>query len=304
VEGYVTAMQTRGESRAAWVIALRFRGSQDALRAQIDAKAGLELQWRSSAQSDEANPAPCAQGRCPMSAHFADEHTLVLARGVWHASPSEKGSERACLELARDNPNALEVAARRAESLFADGPSNLPIETRSVARVAADSVVIERDDLMASSEAAEQMLLRDAGSDVLGGAARGIDLDASRTREDVLVHTHLRVRWDDLTLRAGDDERAEHARRYAERLTRVRPDTAVDFSSRDDVLRELAARRQLAEDSTADPAQVRADLAAFLDRALREHPDDAELRAARAALLPTPPEPPVTPPGGPAMTPP
>ena len=294
VAAYASALRARAESRAASVIVLRFADDAGLVRARLDAASGLELRW------DSPEALACAQASCPTVARFVDAHTVRLARGVWEASGQAAGSERACVALANGDPEAVEVSARRNASLLAGGPSDLPIETRSIVVASPAAAQLTRDDLMPSSEAAERLVQRGGASDAFGGVLSGFDLAAtSRTQEDLVVHTKLRLCWDDLRLRFADERRLVQARRYADALGQVHADANVDFDDAAAVLAELAVREQLARDSSADPSAVRSQLLAFVARGLAKHPESGALRAAHERLGVQ-----VTTPGEPAMTPP
>lgn len=295
VEAFASATRTRGGSGAASVLVLRVRDAVQA-RAFLAAHSGLDLRWQA------AEPEPCPPAGCPTFARMLDARTVVLVRGRWPEGQA-KGVERSCRALGSEHANAVEVAVRRSESLFIDGPSDVPIETRSVALLGEQGLTLVRTDLMASGEAAARELSRDAGVVLLGGDPLGArsPLGATRTREDLLVHTTLRLSLEDLGLRADDAARTESAQRYASLLGTVRADAAVDFARPEDVLRELRARALLIAHSSAPDEALRAELSALLERGLRAHPEAPSLLAEREKLAGGSE---VTPPDPPAMTPP
>jgi hypothetical protein len=267
---YAQATWKRGGQKR-WLTLLRFSAEQPAMRAWLTERAGLDLHWESS------DAVGCSADRCPTLARFIDAHTLQLVRGAARSGTLDPKPRSACAHLLREHSAAFEVSFRREESLFIDAASDLPLHTSAWTQATPAGVVVQREELMADSAAAERALERDPCRELWGAGSAAVDAACERTRQDVLVHTSARLRWDDLRLRRDDDARHALAQRYAAALERARPDSAIDWSNLDELFKELSVRRTLLETSGADPRPTALELLRSVKRGLDLYPNEPRL---------------------------
>jgi hypothetical protein len=267
---YAQATWKRGGHKR-WLTLLRFAAEQAAMRAWLTQRAGLDLHWESP------DAVGCSADRCPTLARFIDPHTLQLVRGAARGGSADPKPRSPCAHLLRKHSAAFEVSFRREESLFVDAASDLPLHTSAWTEATPAGVVFQREELMADSAAAERALERDPCRELWGAGSAAVDAACERTRQDVLVHTSARIRWDDLRLRRDDDARHALAQRYAAALERAHPDSAIVWSNLDELLKELSVRRTLLETSAADPRPSALELLRVAKKGLDLYPNEPRL---------------------------
>jgi hypothetical protein len=273
---YARAAWTGGRSRR-WIALLRFDGAAAALRASLAQRTGLMLDW----QDDDA--VGCSAEPCPIVATFLDAHTVRLVHGAAVAEATT-ASGSPCAQLLQRHPTALEVSWRREHALFTDATSELPLHTQVWSEATSTALNVERDEWMADRPAAERALMRDGCRELWGGGQASVDALCERTRQDSLVHTSARLRWQDLEEQAHDEARHARAARYAAALAQLRPNSAVDWSNVDDAWRELEVRRTLLEASSADLRPGARELLRDVQRALDQHPAESRFLKLKAEL--------------------
>jgi hypothetical protein len=275
--GYAHAVwKHSGKKR--WLTLLNFSGDPAPARAWLTQHAGLALQWGDAAAYS------CAAEGCPALARFLDAHTVELSRGAQVTTLAGSNSNSPCARLVRERPTAFEVSFRREEPLFSDVASDVPLQTSAWSQASAVGVRVQHEELMADSAAAQRAMERDACRELWGGGNAAVDATCERTRDDLLVHTTARMRWEELRLRSEDSQRHARAERYASALERVHSDDAVDWSNLEAAWQELSARRALLASSAADPHPLALELLHTLNTALALHPNEPRFMQLRAEL--------------------
>jgi len=274
---YAHAVWTH-DGKHSWLTLLSFDGEQAAARVWLSQHVGLELDWAAPAAVS------CADEPCPTRAAFLDAHTLELSRGATLRASAALQHGSPCARLLREQASAFEVSFRREEPLFNDAASDVPLQSGAWAVATATGVLVQRQELMADSAAAERALDRDACSELWGSGSAALDVVCERSRRAMLVLSVARMRWDDLHMRRNDAQRHALAQQYAAALERMQPDTAVDWSNLEAAWQELSVRRALLAASTADRRPMALELLRATQKALALHPDEPRLQRLNAEL--------------------
>jgi len=277
VEAYATAQRERRSGPLSRVTLLWLSRVTDAVRAELDARAGIALRWDGQ---------PCRGMGCPPRARVLDGHIVRIEHNDY-PSIEDAGAEAQCARMAAQSPSALELSFARSRSL-SDELVGVPLRTTSTLTLSAHGVHVAREALMLSEAESALAYQRGMMAEERGFTLTWLATDLRVERIDSTIHTDFDVLWDDLELAAQDDVRTAAAEREADQRERAELglDQPPDVRSRDGVLAQLAYWLDHAE--RAAPPERAAQLAAaraLLDAACAAQPDDEGLALLRTELL-------------------
>jgi len=236
------------------------------MRAYLDDHRELRVRWSSGAACPGAD---CWRYR----AERVDERTVRIRRGPW--SERGRGTEMRCIDLARRYPEALEIASRNAaDGLFSSGGAGggLGLDLSSVLLPRGSGLRRIEQYRLPDAEMADEivMLLQNLRDDP-GGI--GAIAEQSKVAHGDLLEVRTDVRWEDLELMAGDEERQREA--MALEASAARP-MAVDEVVVEDlamVREQVALRSDRLGNLPPDERQVAVtELRELLERAANAHP--------------------------------
>lgn len=228
---------------------------------------------------------PCEGDECRRAvARWIDARTLEVARYEWPRRPLPVSSGD-CVQLARESPDAIEVASRVTEQL---GTIHLlrPARERTSLRVEGSSLESERE--LTFDDAVEARILEaqiahgrsiESALLPLGPAVRRVERDGAQLR------VRESRRWDELELAVEDERLAEQALARTAARHEPLPVARVRVDDLGSVRHQLRLRRaELARLAPDARARAAAELRDLLRRALVAHPSEASLALALARL--------------------
>lgn len=227
----------------------------------------------------------CIATPCPrISVHAVAARTLAVEVG---RLAGDRETVARCVELARANPDAIEVSVQSGSELSLGRPRAALVRIERVLRADRAHLAIETRQTLRNAAVAEAAVAyRDVLEEVapLLGPALADRLRVSREGQTVTIRA--RLLWEDLELAAADNARLEAAVAEQDQARRPRPVDEVDVADADLALEQLDLR--LATLATS-PIDARRDLAAearaLAERALGAHPGDDRIRGRLYRLL-------------------
>ncbi|MBO6937808.1 MAG: hypothetical protein JJ863_22765 [Deltaproteobacteria bacterium] len=241
--------------------------SVERTRAFLDDHPELRIRWY------ERGPV-CPGAECwQYRAERVDDHTVLVRRGPW--TERGRGTEMRCIDLARRYPEALEIASRSAaDGLFSSGVASggLGLDVASVLLPhGAGLRRVEQYRLPDAEMADEILLLLQNLRDDPGGV--GAIAEQTKVANGDMLEVRTDVRWEDLELLAGDEERRREALALEASASRPLAVDEVVVEDLEMVREQVALRSDRLGNLPPDERQVAvAELRDLLERAANAHP--------------------------------
>ena len=280
IASFASADRVGPDGRRSSVALVRTTADPATVRRWLEEHAPVRARFEGRGASDEGGRA--------FSARFVDAHTLRLQLGPWPVTSSDgPGAEARCASLAREFPEAAEVASRHGEVVVLGASAHLPRRTDLVLVADDTAVTITRHMHMASADQAEDRRLDLDELDPYAWSMAG-DIYPERvdhTRRRHVLSSRMRILWEDLVLAAQDQRRMAAAIAEDERQREPRRPMDIDVSNlavaRSQIglwTQRVAANRGALRRASAE------QLAVLLERAIDAHPSEVELARQLARL--------------------
>ncbi len=254
--------------------------SVERMRAYLEDHRELRVRWSEGG-------AACPGAECwRYRAEAVDPTTVRIRRGPW--SDRGRGTEMRCVDLARRYPDALEVSSRSAsDGLFSSGAAGggLGLDLASVLLPRGSGLRRVEQYRLPDAEMADEivMLLQNLRDDP-GGI--GAIAEQTKVAHGDLLEVRTDVRWEDLELLAGDEERYREAVALEASARSPLPLAEVAIEDLEMVREQVALRSDALGDLPPDERSVAVrELRELLERAANAHPGQDALVERLVELL-------------------